>query len=57
LRNLKEEGHEIIGHIQKSKGDEKEEARIRLLQTMATRLQERWSIKSIYASPFSHSTE
>lgn len=57
MKSLEEEGYELIGYIRKSKGKEKDDVRVRLLETMAIRLTERCSVKAIYASPFSNSMD
>ncbi|KAI7897803.1 uncharacterized protein BX663DRAFT_526930 [Cokeromyces recurvatus] len=57
LKNIEEEGRELTGYIRKSKGEEKDDVRVRLLEAMANRLTERCSIKTIYVSPFSNSMD
>ncbi|KAG1469160.1 hypothetical protein G6F56_003420 [Rhizopus delemar] len=57
MKSLEEEGYELIGYIRKSKGKENDDVRVRLLETMAIRLTERYSVKTFYASPFSNSMD
>lgn len=57
IERLKEKGYDIIGYIRKSKGEEKDEVRVRLLNTMANRLRERSGVEKIFASPFTNSTD
>ncbi|KAI9363845.1 hypothetical protein BD770DRAFT_358858 [Pilaira anomala] len=57
MTSLEEEGYELIGYLRKSKGKEKEDVRIRLLETMAIRLIERCPVKAVYAFPFSNSMD
>lgn len=57
MERLKEKGYDIIGYIWKSKGEEKDEVRVRLLNMMATRLRERSGVEKIFASPFTNSTD
>ncbi|KAI9020694.1 hypothetical protein CLU79DRAFT_755070 [Phycomyces nitens] len=57
VRNLEEEGLQPIGYIRKSKGEEKDDVWVRLLEVMANRLRERFEIKTVYASPFSESMD
>ncbi|KAI8095515.1 hypothetical protein BDF21DRAFT_470243 [Thamnidium elegans] len=57
MKNLEEEGYELISYIRKPKGKEKDDVRVRLLETMAIRLTERCSVKAVYASPFSNSMD
>jgi hypothetical protein len=57
VKNLEEEGYDLIGYIRKSKGKNNDATRIRLLEAMATRLRERSSVRTVYASPFSNSSD
>ncbi|KAG1144859.1 hypothetical protein G6F37_005920 [Rhizopus arrhizus] len=57
VKNLEEEGLELIGYIRKSKGEKNDDVRVRLLEAMANRLTERCLIKIVYASPFSDSMD
>ncbi|KAI7884752.1 uncharacterized protein EV154DRAFT_427886, partial [Mucor mucedo] len=49
--------YELIGCIRKLKGKENDDVKVRLLETMAIRLTERYSVKTFYASPFSNSMD
>lgn len=42
MKSLKEEGYELKGYIRKSKGKEDDDVRVRLLESMAIRLTERY---------------
>ncbi|KAI9365299.1 hypothetical protein BD770DRAFT_378230 [Pilaira anomala] len=57
MKILEEEGYELIDYLRKSKGKEKDNVSVRLLETMAIRLTERCSVKAVYASPFSNSMD
>ncbi|KAI8095814.1 hypothetical protein BDF21DRAFT_374229 [Thamnidium elegans] len=50
IRNLKENGHEIIGYIRKSTGEKDDSTRIRLLNQMSTNLKERSLVTKVFAS-------
>ncbi|ORE20202.1 hypothetical protein BCV71DRAFT_153846, partial [Rhizopus microsporus] len=41
IKSLEDDGIEVIGYIRKPKRNEKEEVRVRLMETMADRLRER----------------
>jgi hypothetical protein len=50
IKNLKEEGYNIVGYVRNSHGTEDKERRIRLLQIMCDRLKERSLVDHVFAS-------
>ncbi|CAO3620038.1 unnamed protein product [Mucor fragilis] len=50
IRNLKKNGHEVIGYIRKSTGEKDNSTRIRLLNQMSTNLKERSLVTKVFAS-------
>ncbi|KAG0985021.1 hypothetical protein G6F57_002874 [Rhizopus arrhizus] len=50
IRNLKENGHEIIGYIRKSTGEKDDSTRIRLLNQTSANLKERSLVTKVFAS-------
>ncbi|KAG1050847.1 hypothetical protein G6F43_006913 [Rhizopus delemar] len=57
LRSYFTKAATVIGYVRKSKGKEKDEVRVRLLETMAVRNTERCPVKAIYASLYSNSMD
>lgn len=51
MKSLEEEGYELIGYVRKSRGKETDDVRVRLVESMATRLTERCPVKVIDAFP------
>ncbi|KAG1041456.1 hypothetical protein G6F43_012094 [Rhizopus delemar] len=54
---LKDDGFQVIGYARKSPGEESEEVRIRLLQTMVDRLYERSLVDEVFVSPCSKASD
>ncbi|KAI8092442.1 uncharacterized protein B0P05DRAFT_462153, partial [Gilbertella persicaria] len=50
IRNLKENGHEIIGYIRKSTGEKDDNTCIRLLNQMSANIKERPLVTKVFAS-------
>ncbi|KAF7722064.1 hypothetical protein EC973_003746 [Apophysomyces ossiformis] len=57
VQNLKDEGYNIVGYARKSRKNENDESRIRLLQQMAMRLKERSLVDKIFVSPRANANE
>ncbi|KAG0960160.1 hypothetical protein G6F31_010933 [Rhizopus arrhizus] len=51
VKNLKEEKYNIIGYARKSRTNENDESRVRLLQQMTRRLKERSLVDKVFVSP------
>lgn len=57
IKNLKEEGHIIIGYIRKSPGKEPDDKRRQLLKAMSLNLKERSLVDVVFASPCSQASD
>lgn len=57
VENLKKERYNIVGYARKSRNNESDESRIRLLQQMAKRLKERSLVDRIFVSPRANANE
>lgn len=57
IQNLKKERYNIVGYARKSRTNENDESRIRLLQQMASRLKERSLVDKIFVSPRANANE
>ncbi|KAI8968621.1 hypothetical protein BDB01DRAFT_733140, partial [Pilobolus umbonatus] len=54
---LKDENHRIIGYARKSKNEKDDDSRIRLLNQMAQKLEERSLVDMVFMSPTTNSNE
>ncbi|KAI8327372.1 hypothetical protein EDC96DRAFT_453383, partial [Choanephora cucurbitarum] len=50
IENLKHNGHEIVGNLRKSTGEEDDTTRVRLLEQMGSSLVERSLVTKVFAS-------
>lgn len=57
VQNLKKESYNIVGYARKSRTNENDESRIRLLQQMTRRLKERSLVDKIFVSPRANANE
>ncbi|KAG0752828.1 hypothetical protein G6F26_012933 [Rhizopus arrhizus] len=57
IMKIKDDGFQVIGYARKSPGEESEEVRIRLLQTMVDRLYERSLVDEVFVSPCSKASD
>lgn len=57
LKELKKENYKIIGYARKSKNEKNENIRIRLLNQMAQKLEERSLVDMVFMSPNTNSNE
>ncbi|CDS13306.1 hypothetical protein LRAMOSA05484 [Lichtheimia ramosa] len=57
VQDLKKEGYSIVGYARKSRKDESDESRTRLLQQMAKRLKQRSLVDKIFVSPRANANE
>ncbi|KAI8979871.1 hypothetical protein BDB01DRAFT_851999 [Pilobolus umbonatus] len=57
LKELKDENHRIIGYARKSKNKKDDDSRIRLLNQMAQKLEERSLVDMVFMSPTTNSNE
>ncbi|KAG1140683.1 hypothetical protein G6F37_012940 [Rhizopus arrhizus] len=57
VQNLKKERYNIVGYARKSRTNENDESRIRLLQQMTRRLKERSLVDKIFVSPRANANE
>ncbi|KAI9473520.1 MAG: hypothetical protein EXX96DRAFT_463841, partial [Benjaminiella poitrasii] len=57
VQNLKKEEYNIVGYARKSRTNENDESRVRLLQQMARRLKERSLVDKIFVSPRANANE
>lgn len=57
IMKIKGDDFQVIGYARKSPGEESEEVRIRLLQTMVDRLYERSLVDEVFVSPCSKASD
>ncbi|KAI8079892.1 uncharacterized protein BX664DRAFT_303026 [Halteromyces radiatus] len=57
IKNLKEDGFQIIGYCRKSRTNEDDDTRLRLLQDMINRLKQRSLVDKVFVSPYSSAGE
>ena len=57
IENLQKEGYQVVGYARKSVGNEDDDTRMRLLQTMVDRLAKRSLVNRIFVSPCSSLSE
>ncbi|KAG2233115.1 hypothetical protein INT48_005859, partial [Thamnidium elegans] len=57
VQNLKNERYNIVGYARKSRTNDNDESRIRLLQQMARRLKERSLVEKVFVSPCVNANE